>query len=89
MVTQSQLQAEAFARGDLTFSTGKPCKRGHLSLRYSSNGGCVTCLNSRKSPSVKGRQPVIVYLKDPVADQMALHAYVEHLNRNRTDERTS
>lgn len=26
------------------FETGRPCKRGHYSKRYTSTGGCVECL---------------------------------------------
>jgi hypothetical protein len=28
----------------VTYSNGRPCRRGHPSLRYASTGGCVTCL---------------------------------------------
>jgi hypothetical protein len=30
--------------GQIRYSTGAPCKRGHLSERYTSTGGCVECL---------------------------------------------
>lgn len=35
---------EAFKHGHTTYNTGKPCKRGHYSPRYSSNGVCIQCL---------------------------------------------
>lgn len=34
----------AIANGELTYSSGKPCKAGHISERYSSNGMCLACL---------------------------------------------
>lgn len=33
-----------------TYNTGKPCKKGHLSDRWASNGTCKTCMtNANKS----------------------------------------
>lgn len=37
---------EAADSGKYFFFTGKPCKHGHISKRYTSTGGCVACLNS-------------------------------------------
>jgi hypothetical protein len=31
--------------GLMRYSTGKPCKRGHLSDRYTSNGMCIACFS--------------------------------------------
>jgi hypothetical protein len=31
--------------GRARFYTGKPCKRGHLTQRFVSSGGCVECVN--------------------------------------------
>jgi hypothetical protein len=31
--------------GDLYYSTGKPCKHGHISPRQTSSGSCVVCKN--------------------------------------------
>lgn len=36
-------RAEAKAQGLRFFFTGKPCKHGHLSQRYTSQSGCVAC----------------------------------------------
>lgn len=37
----------AEARGLKRYFTGKPCKRGHLAERYTSNGKCVACVSPR------------------------------------------
>ena len=39
-----QLRIQAFERGERFFHTGRPCKEGHISKRYASNGCCVECL---------------------------------------------
>lgn len=31
------------------YSTGKPCRYGHLARRYASTGGCVVCVASKQS----------------------------------------
>ncbi len=33
----------ALAKGDTYYDTGKPCKHGHYSKRYTSSYGCVEC----------------------------------------------
>jgi hypothetical protein len=38
-------RAEARAAGLTKYDTGLPCRRGHLSPRYASNGTCVQCSN--------------------------------------------
>lgn len=35
---------EALQMGVTRYFTGKPCKRGHISNRYTQNGGCVECM---------------------------------------------
>lgn len=41
---QMDLRMAARASGDLFYSTGYPCKRGHIAKRYASTGGCVECV---------------------------------------------
>lgn len=44
---------DAAAQGRSFFYTGKPCrKRGHLSVRYVSNGCCKACLNQTFKPRI-------------------------------------
>lgn len=38
-----RLRKEAAARGDKTYFTGKPCRRGHIAARTVSTGNCVEC----------------------------------------------
>ena len=33
----------ALAKGDIHYDTGKPCKHGHYSQRFTSSYSCVTC----------------------------------------------
>lgn len=40
---RSKARNQAIHDRRMTFSTGKPCRRGHMSERYTSNGGCVEC----------------------------------------------
>lgn len=42
---RNKLRRAAADKGQITFDEGKPCKHGHLSLRYVSNGGCIQCQN--------------------------------------------
>ena len=34
---------EAFVQGSQFFFTGRPCRRGHVTNRYTSSGVCVEC----------------------------------------------
>lgn len=34
---------EALLAGERKYRTGKPCKHGHLSLRWTIDGACVEC----------------------------------------------
>jgi hypothetical protein len=38
----------AIASGELKFSTGEPCKRGHLTDRLTANGNCIECASLNK-----------------------------------------
>ncbi|WP_427313047.1 hypothetical protein [Cupriavidus sp. H39] len=40
-------RAEAQWRGLTRFFTGRPCKRGHISQRFTSSAGCVKCKQLR------------------------------------------
>ncbi len=35
--------SKAVKNGDKHYFTGKPCKRGHVALRFTKGGGCVDC----------------------------------------------
>lgn len=40
--------------GAVTYSTGKPCKRGHVTVRRAHNGMCIDC---EKVGSLSRRKP--------------------------------
>jgi hypothetical protein len=46
-VEKSILRAEAVTTGQSRFVVSFSCSRGHDGLRYTSNGGCVSCSQSR------------------------------------------
>ena len=60
MLAQPKPRALAKAEGLKHYSTGVPCKYGHLSPRRVTNGRCVACdaagLRARKQDPVKGEQ---------------------------------
>jgi hypothetical protein len=43
------IRREAKALGHIRYFTGKPCKHGHLSERFTSTGGCVACLSQHNT----------------------------------------
>lgn len=45
----------AFEQGEIFYSTGTPCKKGHLSPRYTSSGQCVTCTNMKATMRAKAK----------------------------------
>jgi hypothetical protein len=49
---QDTARDRAVLKGDVRYSPGIPCKRGHLAERYTSTRGCVECLRPK---STKGR----------------------------------
>ncbi len=42
-------RAEAKARGEVLYLSGKPCPVGHRSVRYVTTGNCANCLRARDS----------------------------------------
>ena len=42
---------QAAAAGLLTYTTGVPCRRGHLAPRRTTSGQCTACDRHRRSPS--------------------------------------
>ena len=54
---------DAQAAGAVKYSTGKPCKHGHVAPRYTSNGLCVTCavdVNRKSRKKCRTERPVEV-----------------------------
>lgn len=62
-------RSEAIDRFEITYFTGRPCRRGHTSERYVSNGACLTCYEEherRKAERRRGRPAVSLPLPKPV-----------------------
>lgn len=47
---------EAIANGERVFFTGRPCKRGHMSNRLTSNSNCITCRDTVHAEKEKARR---------------------------------
>lgn len=43
MTTVLAIRQQAIKNGEATFNTGRACRKGHMSDRYSSNGICIQC----------------------------------------------
>jgi len=39
----------AFANGAKTYNTGKPCKNGHTTFRYTTSGTCAECITGTRA----------------------------------------
>lgn len=46
-MSDHSLRDAAALQGAKRYSNGKPCKRGHMSERWTSTGGCVECTTRR------------------------------------------
>lgn len=47
---------EAASKGMLRYFTGQPCRKGHLSERYTLSGSCIDCMvawHNHKRDSIK------------------------------------
>lgn len=59
------LQEEAKAKGEITFFTGRPCrKHGHISPRYTSSYACIECHQLARKPNRKKKEVVPRKLKN-------------------------
>lgn len=82
----------AASTGLPTYSTGKPCKYGHMSNRYASSGACIACLKdnakelkvqtrqariAHNTNMLQGIQPYTVYVKESY--RPAVSAYCDVL----------
>lgn len=47
-VPASGPRAQAIAAGAPRYSTGKPCRNGHVAERYTLDGDCVVCRHDRQ-----------------------------------------
>jgi|SRR5579859_1095797 len=71
--------------GEKFFTTGKPCKYGHYSKRYTSTGGCVTCVSVVVSPKLMPFDGVKTYQSEKLltleestnAERIELRLYLQ------------
>lgn len=76
-------RAEAFAQGRKHFYSGKPCKYGHDSARFTSTGGCMACNAARSKLFAQAvAASVFTYPLHP-DDHDALLAYAQALDLQR------
>jgi hypothetical protein len=65
----------AIKQGVVTYSNGRPCRRGHMSPRYTRTGICVACARERdrdtERAARKAARPV-TWGKSPFAALMAV-----------------
>lgn len=45
--TKTVTRKAAIKAGERHYFTGKPCKRGHVSIRYTDTCNCVECMKER------------------------------------------
>jgi hypothetical protein len=76
--------------GDETYFTGKPCKRGHISERFTSSGHCVECRKAdnteryAKNPQSEKDRKRRAYAADPEKFKARIAKYrAENLERIR------
>lgn len=56
---ESQMRAKA--TGFKFYYTGKPCKKGHLSLKYTSSANCIKCIEESRGKAIinkRGRSSI-------------------------------
>lgn len=68
-MNQMELRRAAAAAGNTRFNTGKPCKRGHYSDRYTANGACVECLSVKTVVQVAISSELVTW--QPQSQQIA------------------
>ncbi len=69
MSLNSECRDAAFAAGQTRYNTGQPCKHGHMSDRYTVNGGCIACASRHVMKVTRTRD--VMTLQLPVAADMS------------------
>lgn len=57
LIDRIALKAEAAAKGETQYFTGKPCKRGHIAPRSTANSTCLEC--SREKYHAKAEENIV------------------------------
>jgi hypothetical protein len=53
-------RAEALRQGLVRYFTGKPCKRGHISERFTNNGSCLNCQSDAAARNYETNRAMIL-----------------------------
>lgn len=78
---------DAADSGRTFFYTGRPCKLGHMSPRYVTNGGCVACFRTQFKPRRNPWTGKLVPFSNPhlwtlasfsKVQRLALRVYLQH-----------
>jgi len=79
-----EARRQARAKGESQFFTGRPCRNGHMSNRFTNDGGCVECnrmaclARHHNSPRVPGSLPrfrrPLSEIREAAAQRKAAHA---------------
>jgi hypothetical protein len=83
MATLQELRLAAAARGEKTYYTATPCRKGHLSRRYVSNGACIECLHPKAQAPDANSGKVLVTMTTAVSTRMAQKFEVLELAKER------
>lgn len=79
---------QALEAGELKYNTGKPCKHGHMSDRYSRKGECITCnLERQKTQSVREAKNRYVEGNRAEHNERVRKRYHENINQERERSR--
>ena len=83
-----QTRMEALRLGQNKYYTGKPCNKGHVTLRYCNTGACIDCIAIYGRKFREARPTalrVVIKLAHP-QDKPFLQAYADALNLQRECE---
>lgn len=84
MTNHPRTSKEARLLGVKHFYTGKPCSNGHLDVRHTANGTCVTCQRERgKRPDVVEKNLAYRAENADAARQRAKNWYQDNLSRRK------
>lgn len=80
-MTKPATRAEALSRQTVYYHTGRPCRRGHTSDRYTATGACVECVKGAEIAPRKPKHPpdaaqrVADWFYYPLPRPLALQAF--------------
>jgi len=79
------LWTEACRTGERHYFTGRPCKNGHISKRYTNGRACVDCVSAntaKRNKGIKQMKPLFVTVSVYSADdQKAVIDFANMLNK--------